>query len=456
MIKQIRVAWHTARALSDLESAVIVLTGGLGAGKTFSLWVKHLSLCAVNSESELSAIFEPIYSKIIDTVIPTGRKVLNMMGFVENVHYKFTTSQPSPKCVLLASGQEIHLRSAENPETIVAVEYSHVSGDELAIWKEDAYRNCRSRIRCPRAKVHQFIGATAPQGVNWAADEFDSDSQEGWTYTEERDAFHPGKRIRRLTMWTDENPYIPAGYLRSLREIYGHNPNLIQSYRYGMFCPLVSGSAYANYSPQRHDIPDKDADPFRELVLSWDFNAHPIAWVAAQRLPYQVGLETRFRYIVLDEANFDSSNLDEAVAEFAVKFPPERYRETVIGVYGDRTGHAASHKVRGSDYENIERLLRQCGYRRIDTRASRQVAPEAASVEAVNRLFREDLLFVCKNAKNLRRSLMATTWRKNERKIEKPVGETWTHHGDALKYWAYQETRDETGTSARKILGINF
>lgn len=456
MIKQIRVAWHTSRALTDLESSVIVLTGGLGAGKTFSLWVKHLSLCAVNSESELSAIFEPIYSKIIDTVIPTGRKVLNMMGFIEGVHYRFTTSQPFPKCVLIASGQEIHLRSAENPETIVAVEYSHVSGDELAIWKEDAYRNCRSRIRCPKAKVLQFVGATAPQGVNWAADEFDSDTQEGWESNEFRDDYHAVKRIRRLTMWTDENPYIPQGYLRSLQEIYGHNSNLIQSYRYGMFCPLVQGAAYANYEPQRHDVADVQADPYREIVLTWDFNAHPLAWVAIQKLPYHHGLEQRFRYIAVNEANFDYGVLDEAIAEFAVKFPVERFRDTPIALFGDRTGHAASHKISGSDYENIERILKQFGYRRVEVRATKQVAPEAASVEAVNRLFRDNLFYISKRCKNLRRSMMATTWRKNERKLDKPSGETWTHHGDALKYWAHQETRDETGRNSTKILGINF
>ena len=208
--------------------------------------------------------------------------------------------------------------------------------------------------------------------------------------------------------------------------------------------------------PQRHDIDDIEADPFRELIMWMDFNVSPLSWTVGQMVPYEVfGGRRVFKAVAINEAQDGAQQLDDAAVEFAHKFPPEKYKNTTIALYGDRTGHARSHKIAGSDFENFANYLKELGFRNVEIRATRLVAPEASSVDALNKLFSKDLFLVCKRCRNLRRSLLATSFKPGTRTILKPAGETWTHPSDGVKYWAWQEMRDFTGESLNRIVGSN-
>jgi hypothetical protein len=164
----------------------------------------------------------------------------------------------------------------------------------------------------------------------------------------------------------------------------------------------------------------------------------------------------RFRYILLDEANEGAEQLDDAAVEFCAKFPLAKYRDTIIALYGDRTGHARSHKVKGTDFQNFAEYLKKLGYRNVQIRATTDVAPESGSVEAVQKLFAKRLLYICKNCRMTKISFMRTQWQKGIRKLDKPSKETWTHHGDAVKYFVYQELREFDGKSLNQIYGTSY
>ena len=141
--------------------------------------------------------------------------------------------------------------------------------------------------------------------------------------------------------------------------------------------------------------------------------------------------------------------------DFALKHPVAIHRNTPIRIYGDITGHAKSHKVEGSDFDNIERYLRELGYKNVEICAARQVAPEAESIDTVQKLLMNNLFCICKRLRGVRKSFLATEWLEGVRKLHKPKGETHTHKGDAIKYFLYQEARDETGALKRKVHGTN-
>lgn len=452
----IQAFWWVGRAIQDKSSFRIGVSAGLGSGKSHGRMQWQLARIWENVGCKFSGELWPTYQKVHDAALPLARKVLEECGLREHRHFTIIKS-PFPKLVFdcLAFKPEIHYLSAEHPERIVAVEYSIAAVDEAGIISGEARRNLISRVRDNKAKIRQILEVGAPQGINDFATDYDSDTLPGWKKLDELDAVHEAKRMRRFTLWTQHNPYLPPEYLQNLYDIYGHNPGMVQSYIYGKFCPLQEGVAVSNYLPQKHDIENIYADPFYDINLCWDFNANPLAWVAIQKQFYELNTNRVFRYAAINEANEGFGQLDDACAEFAVKFPIELFGDTPIKIYGDRTGHAASHKIRGSDFETIWTNLKGLGYKNVEICATKKVAPEGASIDALNRLFLNDLIVVAKRCRLFRKSLLATRWKEGQRKLDKPAGETHTHHVDAVKYWAYQETRYESGKTQEKRLGMH-
>lgn len=463
--KRVSAAWWVGEAIADRESAFLAVTAGLGAGKTHGMCQWHHARCLENYNAEFSAFSEPIYQKIHDAAIPKYKRVLQDFGLQEGRDFKVYKS-PFPKLVYkcLPKPHEVHFISADSPDMVVAVEYSHATQDESGAVSLEFTNNLGARIRDKRAPHRQFFQGGAPQGINAFADNFNSDEIQGWNTRHWRDHWVEQEvegvlvRKRRFKVWTDDNQEnLPQGYIQTyIVAPFGHNPNLIRSYRYGEFCPLTEGACYSNYMPQRHDVEPIEADPFRDILIWMDFNVAPLAWTAGQVLPFdEYGLNRKFKAVAIDEAQDGAQQLDDAAVEFAHKFPPSKYGNTTIALYGDRTGHAKSHKIAGSDFENFARYLAELGFRNVEIRASRQVAPEASSVDSLNKLFSKDLFLVSKKCRNLRRSLLATSWKKGTRKIDKPAGETWTHPSDGVKYWAWQEMREFNGSAPTKIMGTN-
>jgi hypothetical protein len=169
----------------------------------------------------------------------------------------------------------------------------------------------------------------------------------------------------------------------------------------------------------------------------------------------ELGVRTN-RWIAVEESDGTGDNLKQTVIrDFAVKHPVSRFRETTIRVFGDRSGHAGSHKMEGSDFDLIKQTLNELGYKNVIIEAWRGVVPEAESADALNRLFYDDLLLINERCTNFRKSLQATTWKPGTRKIDKPSGEKHTHWSDGAKYWAWQITRNFKGERQTKVYGFN-
>lgn len=408
----------------------------------------HHDRVLLNDKSPFSCFSMPIYQKIHDAAIPTFRKVFENFGYVEGVHFKVLKT-PFPKIIYPHNGHEIHFISANRPDKIVAVEYSHATGSESGTQSKDAIDLVRTRIRCPKAKALQSLWEGAPQGLNHFADLFNNIGNSSWVERAERDYINNnGKsRLRRFRLTSYDNPFLPDGYIDELLQIYKGNQPYINSYIFGIFCALVEGSAY-NYFGQQLVINDIDPDPHTDIYLTWDFNANPLAWVSCQKLSYYEYNERVQRFVAIHEANNGSATIAQACVEFAFKHPPEKFALTPIRLFGDSSGHASSHKIEGSDYQQIEKCLRELGYKVIVIEALRSNPSETVSVEALNTWFRDDKFYICKRCMKLQRSLLSTRWKEGVKKLDKPNKDDWTHWSDALKYLAY--AMQTTGTKILK------
>lgn len=440
--REIKIQWWVAEAIRDHVTARFGVSAGLGSGKSHGAAQWFYDRCLQNSESWYSAIVMPTYQKIFDAAIPTLRKVFNSMGMVDGYHYQ-VIKQPFPKIVFPSINHEAHLLSANNPDRMVAVEYSHAWVSEAGTLKAEGVDNILDRVRCPEAKVRQTLFEGVPQGVGRFAELFDDQTCPGWHEVEPRDYMRKASTprgdvfYRRFRVSTLDNPFIPAEYVAGLYETYRNRPNYIKSYIHGHFVPLNVGNVYTDYLPDMHNIKDVLPQMGNPIYLTFDFNAHPVSWVALQKRTFREYDRTLDRYVAMAECRSGVSQLTDAVMYFASVFPVADFAETEIFIYGDRTGHDSSHKISRSDYQVIKDLLVKLGYRRVFVRALRHNPLESVSVEHLNRMFLRDELYVCESLRELQRSLLFTTWRPNSKNIDKPSGEDWTHWSDALKYWAY-------------------
>lgn len=442
MKKNIKLQWWVKEAIADTTTNRFGCSAGLGSGKSHGSAQWFHKRCLQNHKSAYSAVMMPTFQKIWDAAVPTIKKVYDSLGMVEDVHYK-VIKQPFPKIVLLPIKHEIHLVSANNPDRIVAVEYSHAWISEAGILKAEAIDNLCDRVRCPQSTIRQIMMEGVPQGYGRFADIFDSEKHPGWYEIESRDyrrkseTPHGDIYYRRFRVSTNDNPFLPPDYIAGLYETYKTRPNYIRAYVHGHFVPLHVGNVYTDYVPEQHDINPIKATVGDPIHLTFDFNANPVSWVALQNKHFTEYDKIIPRYVALNECSRGINQLADAVADFQYKFPVSEFGNTEIFIYGDSTGHHNSHKIEHSDYEVIEDLLRKFGYKFTFVRAIKFNPPETVTVEAANSMFRRDELYVCKNCTELKRSLLFTQWKETVKKIDKPSGEDWTHYSDALKYFIY-------------------
>lgn len=428
---QIDLQWWVCEALQDFTTKVFGVTAGLGSGKTHGecQWLHDRAL---RTKAPKSVFVMPTYQKVYDSAIPTYKKVLAQLGYIEGEHFS-ALSSPYPR-IVYCNKQEIHFLSANHRDQFVAAEYGPGVIDEAGSIEEEIYKLLRTRLRA--IKNAQLLLGGVPQGLNYYADLFD-DAGPGWVEAAERDYINAARQFRRFRLTSYENPYLPADYVPNLLDLYGGNSAYIQSYIYGRFTALCEGNCITNYSPVKHVEPDRDPDPHLDLYWTLDFNASPLAWVSNQRIPFEEYGERRFRMLAIHNADLGGSTLEDAAVEFAAKHPPERFKHTLIKLYGDSSGHAESHKTRLTDYQALKGYLGRLGYERIEICALHYNPLESLSVDALDRWFLKDEHRHCRRCTNYQRSLMGTRWKKGERKIEKKAGEKITHWLDAEKYLAF-------------------
>jgi len=419
----------------------IGITAGLGAGKTHLSFQRHHILCGLNQKAPFSAVFYPTYDKIFNAGIPTYQKVLTQFGLNEDDHYTVIKS-PYPKIIYKGySGHEVHFHSAAvKPDLINAVEYSHATGDESgSVKNREILDMIHSRVRDGNSLYPHTVYTGVPVGMNFYADLFDSDSQsDDWDYVSKTYHKHKAKQLYRFKLSVLDNPYIPEDYVDSLIETFGHDEALLRAYIHGEFTARAANLAAPSYLPHVHDIEPQEADPTRPIYLTMDFNYDPVGWVAVQQqLVWQY--EDRFwRWVCLDSSSGSKPKLRPSIVEFAAKFPRDIYKNTEILLYGDRSGHSRDKQTGKSDFGFVKNILNELGYTNVSIRAQREVILQKHSIDALDRAFFDNILFVCSNCTKLKESLLKTETIEGKRELDKPAGETHTHHYDAIKYLAYE------------------
>lgn len=307
---------------------------------------------------------------------------------------------------------------------MIGTEISHFLITEVGSQKQDVYTRCMERRRHPGAAARQGMCEGTPEGLNWYAEKANFED------------FDPVNKYRRFKLRTADNLMLmqkAPEYLPMLLREHRHNPPKLRSYTEGEFCAFNKGGVYSNFL-SGCKVSDVRPSPYKKILFQWDFNHRPLAWVTTQRLAREVRGRRRDQFVAVGESDGTSDHLDDGCYEFVQQFPVDEYRDTEIELWGDRSGHAGSHKIRGSDYTHIKGYLLDAGYKRVKIFSQREITPVAASAEQVNKLFLYEEYVVAAWCKNLVRSYEETTWKPGVRGvIEKKEDDDVTHWQEATR-----------------------
>lgn len=463
--KPLKLSWWQDALLKDYDTDIACVTAGYGSGKTLGsvLWIHERM--AYNPGCD-GIYIEPQYNLIKRVAIPAFREAFDMLGMVEGKHYRVFTSAENPR-IVYNTGQIIYFISGERPESIVGITTACCAViDEAGLVSEEVLQKTRARVRYKKARKCQILCTGTPEGLNWFSETFDNDSQPGWRMgMNNKDWFkdiitvapngketHQVYRRFRATVYSNEHNLAP-NYIANLLDTWRFNQNYIDSYIFGYFRPFATGLAYSNFQAARHKIPDIKPDPSKAIHLTWDYNISP-AWVGIQRQiehDFTGGAYRRSHYwAAIHNASGVADQLEEAVIEFARKFPRKRFRNTPIYVYGDPTGHAKSHKSKGSDFQNIISILKRLGFKKVELAAIKSSPLERTSVDFVQKELSENRFRICDRCDMVLKSITRTCWKDDERaKLDKPQGDCWTHPMDAVKYFFCALN----GNSKKRVIG---
>lgn len=442
---QIAVPSWVYQILNDKDHERFAITGGLGSGKSANATVAFLLTILSKPTVEQWWDIVPTYPKVEDSLLPTYAFAFERLGMLPGVDYRIVRSKPTV-IHLVRTKQHIRCISGDRPELMVSANIGGYIIREAGLMKAEVFENAEARTR--DRKVGRTIGIVegTPEGDGYYKDNFNIDKTD------------PKRKLRRFILHTADNAAnLVDGYVERLHRTFEHNPAKVRSYLYGEFSSFRSGDVFAQFVESRNVIDDIRADPNIPISLCFDFNATPLTWTAWQMQTYRTKVLHRKREIALAESSLKCTDLLGAAIEFGLAFPPEIYGNTPIEIWGDRTGHAKSHKASGTDFSNLQNYLQE-SYRYVTVKASRKVTPIRASVDVVNRLLLYELVLICESCKNLRRSLNNTRWAQGKDDLEKKQGETHTHHGDGCRYriWdLYKDADVDDITRGRGITGAN-
>ena len=267
----------------------VVFQAGAGAGKTWAGVCKAL-LNARRSPGSRGMFVAPSFPQLQQAVMPHLLSLGENMGLLE--HWDWHKSE---RRVALPNGSEFWLRSADNPAALLGADLAWCVGDEVGLWKKQAYDYLMGRLRQP-GYPHQAAFTFTPKGRNWCHE----------TLGIER----TGLQIIRASTFT--NPFLETDYHDRLRREYGEGTQLWQQEVLGEYVAW-EGLVYPQFSVDTHvtELPE-DLKLVRVVgAADWGWSNPGVLLV--------LGLDTEDNVYVLDEVYERNQQVAEWWAPEALK-----------------------------------------------------------------------------------------------------------------------------------------
>lgn len=322
--------------------------GGFGSGKTDGL-ITRMVIRKLMYPSCDFAFYEPTWDLVRMIAWARFEEKLTLLG----IPYRL---KKNPDNLIEIEGHgRIIFRSMEVPQRIIGYEVAESGVDELDTLKRDdaayVWRQilARNRQKKPDRMPNQAAVATTPEGFRFVYEAWEADPQ-------------PGYEIIRAPTYS--NPYLPDGYIESLRSIYP--ANLLDAYIEGRFVNLTTGTVYTGFDRKRNgtNIVQESDEP---LFIGMDFNVGNMSAV--------IHVKRDSKPIAVSEITkaYDTPDICKVIRS--------RHPSNPIYVYPDASG--GSRRSNDAAVSDL-RILREAGF---NVMAPKKNPPVRDRVNAMNAAF---------------------------------------------------------------------
>lgn len=424
--------------LSDNETFLVGLLGGIGSGKTFSLARSARAKMRYEAGTgTIGGIFANTYQQLNQATLPELWKAFEEINFEYGRDYIFGEMPPKfwrgfrskfgkkHNNVLSVRewGQAI-CRSLENYENIRGIELGWAVQDEARNAKREAFDVVIGRLRCPLARRRTYRIVTSPNGYDWLYE----------VLVEEPDKKPELRAERRLIHTkTTDNPTLDEHYINTMLSMY--DPRFAQQEIEGKFVLIASGQVYHQFN-RVHHVREIRPAPDIGFQVCFDFNRSPFSVILCQTVwSNKIKSDVVF---AIDEIVVNDCGTTEMCREIIRRLQQYGDRKGDIEIYGDASGRHRDTRNHLTDYDIITREFSD--YKsRLKRKWRSKNPPVTARVNAVNAALKNanghTRLYISDKCEKLRKDFERVVWKEGTADIDKITDKSLTHASDAIGYY---------------------
>lgn len=288
------VSERFADFIFDWDYEKYLLLGGYGSGKSYAIALKLI--LKLFEETRKALVVREVYDTITESCFDLFKEILSGMDLLadedDRSTYK-TKVRPikSPMQLKFPNGSRIIFKGMDKPEKVKSLNgVSIVWFEECSEIKYDGYKEMLGRIRTPDVSMHFILSCNPVGKENWVYRHFfkklNEDGSETTILDDEelytkKTIVHNGVYYHHSTL--DDNPYLPAAYIKRIDDIKNYDVYLWRIARWGRF-----GASGIRVLPQFEIA--KDAKKFKQAVSSIPKDLHFYG--------FDFGFETSYNAVV--------------------------------------------------------------------------------------------------------------------------------------------------------------
>lgn len=411
---------HYGQKLLALDSKHTehLILAGVRYGKSFfgPLWHFYRVKKNAAQGAKLSLVVAPNYKLAKQVCLSYYKNFLISSGLKEGRHFKINKSDLAIFFPTL--DHTVLTLSGETPERIIAYTSSHAWNDEAASSCVEVRNNIlqRNSFNCT---YQQTLHTTTPIGTdNWLYDVFGPHKVPRIEGTPHSISERESKIV--LHGKTHDNPYLSQRYLDTLERELSWNQNYYLNYVCGEWVDLSQKRFYFAFDQSAHTGDFTPQLATKDLYFSFDNNVGKLAWVAGQPL------QNVEKGLAIVEANkSDAYNVQHACEQIIAAFPPDKWRNHRISIYGDAVLWDRSNVTYTTAFDIIKSTLR-AKYSQVEVRAKRRNPFITDRSLCTNTFFGQNRLVINKTCSAVILSAR-TAQMGRDGKIKKPSNDDVTH-----------------------------
>lgn len=313
---------------------VAVYQGGYGSGKTFAGSLLGI-LLALKFAGIRGLVGAQTYTLVRDTTLKSYFEHLDEMRFVEDVDYKWSSTEQK---LTFRNGSEILFRHFDEPDKLKSLNLGFVEIEEMSDIPYDTFKVLLARMRQKISQnwdnfTYRIFGHTNPE------------IQRGWVYKTFIE--NPAPNYRMICAPTTQNIYLPKGFCEELKNLYD------ESY-YEIFVLGKTGNFNQNLVVKdftKENVREIKYQPNFDIHISCDFNVDPMSWVLAHK--------TEDKVFYFDELVLENTTTAKTCDEFHRRYPNHKGK---IIINGDASGDNRSCTSEYTNYVIIKKKLESFGH----------------------------------------------------------------------------------------------